>query len=106
MKRYAVNVLSSAFKHKLIAMKYPDNESKILSAHRKFRANTLQFSKVANQVRSYYEKETETDILMKLIDTLRADVENVKNNQKTIGENIQKVINFMKNIDLQAVDDE
>jgi|LauGreDrversion4_2_1035121.scaffolds.fasta_scaffold1006575_1 hypothetical protein len=37
---------------------------------------------------------------MKLIDTLRADVENVKNNQKTIGENIQKVINFMKNIDL------
>jgi len=42
-----------------------------MSAHRKFRANTLQFSKVANQVRSYYEKETETDILMKLIDTLR-----------------------------------
>jgi hypothetical protein len=29
-------------------------------------------------VRSYYEKETETDILMKLIDTLRSDVEEVK----------------------------
>jgi hypothetical protein len=75
-----------------------------MSAHRKFRANTLQFSKVANQVRSYYEKETETDILMKLIDTLRQDVENVKSNQKLIGENIQKVITFMKNIDLHQVD--
>jgi hypothetical protein len=30
--------------------------------------------------RSYYEKETETDILMKLIDTLRSDVEEVKTN--------------------------
>ena len=30
-----------------------------------------------NHVRSYYKKETETDILMKLIDTLRSDVEDV-----------------------------
>ena len=44
LKRYAVNVLSSAFKHKLISMKYPNNESLIITAHRKFRANTLQFS--------------------------------------------------------------
>lgn len=55
-------------------------------------------------VRSYYEKETETDILMKLIDTLRSDVEAVKTNQETISLNITKVINFMKNIDLQAQD--
>lgn len=55
-------------------------------------------------VRSYYEKETETDILMKLIDTLRSDVEAVKTNQETISLNITKVINFMKNIDLQAED--
>ena len=104
MKEYAVNVLSAAFKHKLILLKYPGNESKALSAHRKFRANTLQFSKIANQVRSYNEKETETDILMKLIDTLRSDVEDVKTNQQTISVNIAKVIGFMKNIDLQPED--
>ena len=80
MKRYAVNVLSAAFKHKLILLKYPGNESKAILAHRKFRANTLQFSKIANMVRSYYEKETETDILMKLMDTLRSDVEEVRSN--------------------------
>ncbi len=57
-------------------------------------------------VRSYYEKETETDILMKLIDTLRSDVEDVRTNQETISINIAKVINFMKNIDLQPVEDD
>ena len=57
-------------------------------------------------VRSYYEKETETDILMKLIDTLRSDVECVRTSQETISVNIAKVINFMKNIDLQAVDED
>ena len=41
MKDYAVNVLSAAFKHKLVFLKYPGNESKTLSAHLKFRANTL-----------------------------------------------------------------
>ncbi len=41
---------------------------------------------------------------MKLIDTLRQDVENIKDNQKKISENVQKVISFMKNIDLQQVD--
>ena len=57
-------------------------------------------------VRSYYEKETETDILMKLIDTLRSDVEDVRSNQETISINIAKVIDFMKNIDLQPVDED
>jgi hypothetical protein len=40
MKEYAVNVLSATFKL-LVFLKYPANESKTLSAHLKFRANTL-----------------------------------------------------------------
>jgi len=103
--RYAVNVLGTGFRHRLISQKYPDDESRILAAHQKFRASTLQFKHVANQVRSYYDKETDTDILMKLIDTLRTDVTGVKETQEKITSNISKVIGFMKNIDLQVTGD-
>jgi Ion channel len=44
LKMYAVNVLSTAFKHKLSEMKYKDSENNnVVSASRKFRASTLQF---------------------------------------------------------------
>lgn len=41
LKRYAVNVLSSAFRHKYVSIKEPESEHKILRAHRRMRANTL-----------------------------------------------------------------
>jgi potassium intermediate/small conductance calcium-activated channel subfamily N protein 2 len=43
LKRYAVNVLSSAYKHRNIQMREPDNSSKNLSALRRFRGNMLSF---------------------------------------------------------------
>ena len=45
LKIYAVNVLSSAFKHKYMVRKYEGNEDNrnVISAKRKFRGNTLQF---------------------------------------------------------------
>ncbi len=43
---------------------------------------------------------------MKLIDTLRTDVQTVKESSEKITGHISKVITFMKNIDLQAADDD
>ena len=44
LKRYAVNVLSSAFRHKAAKLKYEfDEERHVTAANRKFRASTLQF---------------------------------------------------------------
>ena len=45
LKIYAVNVLSSAFKHKYMVRKYDGDEENrhVLSAKRKLRGNTLQF---------------------------------------------------------------
>jgi len=82
LKVYAVNVLSAAFKHRSVIKKYGENNenSKVNSANRKLRGNTLQFQNTANKVRQYYDGETETDILMKLIDTLRYDIDNMKSN--------------------------
>lgn len=41
LKRYAVNVLTSAFKHRNVRLKKPGDESSNLSALRKFRGNML-----------------------------------------------------------------
>jgi Ion channel len=43
LKRYAVNVLTSAFRHRDARLKKPDNEYANLKALRKFRGNMLQF---------------------------------------------------------------
>lgn len=52
------------------------------------------------QVRSYYDGETELDLLMRVVDTLREELVSVKDNQKTLNENIAKVIGFVKRIEL------
>jgi|LauGreDrversion4_2_1035121.scaffolds.fasta_scaffold921688_2 hypothetical protein len=51
-------------------------------------------------VRSYYDGETELDLLMRVVDTLREELVSVKENQKTLNENIAKVIGFVKRIEL------
>jgi Ion channel len=43
LKRYAVNVLSSAYKHRNVQMQEKDNPDKNLAALRKFRGNMLNF---------------------------------------------------------------
>jgi hypothetical protein len=43
LKRYAVNVLSSAYKHRAARLNHPDDDTKNLAALRKFRGNMLSF---------------------------------------------------------------
>ena len=42
LKEYAVNVLSNAFRHKIVSMQYKDDENnKVARAYRNLRASTL-----------------------------------------------------------------
>ena len=68
--------------------KYDGDEenSHVLSAKRKFRGNTLSVQHTANKVRMYYDGETESDILLKLIDTLREDIDSMKSNQADLNQ--------------------
>jgi hypothetical protein len=43
---------------------------------------------------------TELDLLMRVVDSLRDELVSVKGNQKTLNENIAKVIGFVKRIEL------
>ncbi len=54
----------------------------------------------------YYDGETETDILMKLIDTLRYDIDAMKKNQASLNVQISKVIGFVKRIQLNKAEEE
>jgi hypothetical protein len=50
LKEYAVNVLSSAFRHKVSQLENKDhqNDNKVERAHKNLRANTMQFQKAAS----------------------------------------------------------
>lgn len=78
LKRYAVNVLSSAFKHRNAKRKNPDSKDGNLPALRRFRGNMLSFQQAVMRVRNFYEGDSEIDILMRLIDNLREDVDCIK----------------------------
>lgn len=77
LKRYAVNVLSSAYKHRNVKIQYPNDETKNLSALRRFRGNMLSFQQAVMRVRNFYDGDSEIDILMRQIDILREEVEEI-----------------------------
>jgi hypothetical protein len=107
LKRYAVNVLSSAFRHKAAKLKYElDEASLVTAANRKFRANTLQFQQAASLVRIYSDNDGEMDMVMKLIDSLRDDIQLLKDNQIRITDNIEKLIGFVRRIELHTMPQE
>lgn len=104
LKRYAVNVLTSAYKHRQSSLGMEGGNMQNLAAVRKFRGNMLQFQQAVSQVRNYYEGDSEIDILMRLIDTLRDDISNLRTDQTQMTDNIEKVVNFVKRIELMTVD--
>lgn len=99
LKSYAVNVLSSAYKHKNVFSKNPENDSKTLSALRKFRGNMLSFQRAVLRVRNFYEGDTEIDILMRQIDNLRDEMEEIKSDQVLVRESLEQVCKFIHRID-------
>jgi hypothetical protein len=78
LKSYAVNVLSSAYKHRNARLKAKDGSETSIDALRRFRAKMLSFQQAVNRVRSFYDGDTDTDILMRLIENLKDDVGTVQ----------------------------
>ena len=99
LKRYAVNVLSAAFKQKIIRENEPEKATKNITALRKFRGRMLSFQQAVLRVRNYYEGDSEIDILMRLIDNLRDDVNNIKTEQANVKENLSKIVTFINRIE-------
>jgi hypothetical protein len=53
-------------------------------------------------VRNFYEGDTETDILMRLVDNLREDVDLVKKEQQFVNDNLAKVVSFIEKLDAKT----
>ena len=59
----------------------------------------LSFQRAVLRVRNFYEGDSENDILMRLIDNLREDVDNIRNKQKQVVQDLTHVVSFIEKID-------
>lgn len=85
LKEYAVNVLSSSFRHRNLRISHPDdNESHVIKALRHFRGKLLSFHQAVLRVRMFYEGESEMDILQRQIDDLHDHVKGISAEQSEI----------------------
>ncbi len=64
----------------------------------------LQFQQGVFRVKNYFDGDTDHDIVIRLIDNLRDEINKLKEDQaQTVGQ-IDKVIQFVKRIELMTVD--
>jgi potassium intermediate/small conductance calcium-activated channel subfamily N protein 2 len=70
LKRYAVDVLSCAYKHKISRTKEPKNKDKAIAALRVFRGSMLTFQQAVSKLRNYYDGDSDMEILMLLVENL------------------------------------
>jgi hypothetical protein len=77
LKIYAVNVLANAYKHRNARMKSEEGSEDAIDALRRFRAKMLSFQQAVTRVRSFYDGDTDTDILMRLVENLKDEVSTV-----------------------------
>jgi len=54
----------------------------------------------------YCDRETESDILLKLINALREDIDTMKSNQADFNQYVAKVIGFVKRLKLSQGEEE
>jgi hypothetical protein len=57
-------------------------------------------------VRNYYDGDSEIDILMKLIDNLREEMNGLREEQTTMTTHVERVVNFVRRIELLTVEAE
>ena len=53
-------------------------------------------------MRNYYEGDSEIDILMRLIDNLREDVEDIKKEQHVVRDNLARVVAYIEKIEINT----
>ena len=102
LKVYAVNVLANAYKHRNARIKSQEGSEESIDALRRFRAKMLSFQQAVNRVRSFYDGDTDTDILMRLVENLKEEVSVVQDDQDLIIENLAKVAKFIEKLSDKA----
>jgi hypothetical protein len=78
LKVEAVNVLTSAFKHRQAKKNYADKKSFILSKLKNFRKYLMNFQKIAKSIRGNYGMDTPSDRVRREIDDLRGSIDELK----------------------------
>ncbi len=99
MKKYAVNVLSAAYQNRNAQLKNKDDQAKVIQALRRYRAASLSFQQAVARVRSFYDGDTDSDILMRIIENLKEEVDQVKMDQEVVNESLLKVCTFIDKLD-------
>ena len=62
----------------------------------------LSFQQAVNRVRSFYDGDTEADILMRLVETIKEEVSVIQDDQDLILGNLAKVTKFMEKLNDKA----
>jgi hypothetical protein len=99
LKKYAVNVLSAAYQNRNAQIKNKDDQGKVIQAVRRYRAASLNFQQAVARVRSFYDGDTDSDILMRIIENLKEEVDQVKLDQEVVNESLLKVCAFIDRLD-------
>ena len=65
-----MNVLTAAYKQKLVKKNYPQNGGKNKKAMKTFRKYMLRFQKLSRKIRSNFDMDTEADRIKREIEDL------------------------------------
>lgn len=86
LKKQATYVLAAAYKGRSILKKNSKNSRSYIGSIRDFRKNILSFQRTARTVRSFYEGDTDIEILGKSVEGLYDELGNIKTGMETIQE--------------------
>lgn len=84
LKKQATYVLAAAYKGRSILKKNSKTSGAYVGSIRNFRKNILNFQKTARTVRSFYEGDTDIEILGKSVEGLYEEISNLKTGIDTI----------------------
>jgi hypothetical protein len=88
LKKQAVNVMTAAYRQKMVKRNYPEDVSKNINAVRTFRGYMLKFQSISRAIRGNYETETDADRIKRDLEDLREDVDFIKDNLAQICKSI------------------
>jgi hypothetical protein len=89
LKKQATYVLAAAYKGRSILKKSSKNSRAYVGSIRNFRSNILSFQKTARTVRSFYEGDTDIEILGKSVEGLYEEISNLKTGISEINETLK-----------------
>mmetsp|Transcript_19027 Transcript_19027/g.21346 ORF Transcript_19027/g.21346 Transcript_19027/m.21346 type:complete len:205 (-) Transcript_19027:90-704(-) len=91
LKRKATKVLAAAYKGRSILKKNTKNSRAYVGSIRDFKKNILSFQKTARTVRSFYEGDTDIEILGKSVEGLFDEITYIKNGMESITDILNEI---------------